>query len=135
VLTNGCFDLLHPGHVRVLEFARSKGDVLVVAINTDASVRGLKGPGRPVMNERERAAMLGALECVDYVTLFSDATPIRLLKRLKPDVLVKGASYGHDGVVGHDIVEGYGGRVDLAPMVSGLSTSEMLRRIEATEES
>ncbi len=132
VFTNGCFDLLHPGHVRVLEFAKSKGDVLVVAINTDASVKGLKGAGRPVMDERERAAMLGALECVDYVTMFGEATPVRLLKKLKPDVLVKGASYGHDGVVGHDLVEGYGGRVELAPMVTGLSTSELLKRLERT---
>ncbi len=130
VFTNGCFDLLHPGHVRLLEFARSKGDILVVAINTDASVRGLKGPGRPVMNERERAAMLGALECVDYVTLFGDPTPVRLLRLLKPDVLVKGASYGHEGVVGHEVVEGYGGRVELAPMVPDMSTSTVLERMK-----
>jgi D-beta-D-heptose 7-phosphate kinase/D-beta-D-heptose 1-phosphate adenosyltransferase len=132
VFTNGCFDLLHPGHVRVLEFAKSKGEVLVVAINTDRSVKGLKGPGRPVMNERERAAMLGALEAVDYVVLFGDATPERLLKLLRPDVLVKGESYGREGVVGREFVESYGGRVELAPMEKGVSTTGILERLGKT---
>ena len=132
VFTNGCFDLLHPGHVRVLEFAKSKGDLLVVAINTDRSVKGLKGPGRPVMSERERAAMLGALECVDCVVLCGDATPDRLLKLLRPEVLVKGESYGRAGVVGHEFVESYGGRVELAPMEKGVWTWEILGRIGKT---
>lgn len=129
VFTNGCFDLLHAGHVRSLRFARAQGDVLVVAINSDAGVRRLKGDGRPILPAAERAEMLAALEDVDYVTIFDDPTPVRLLRLLKPDVLVKGGSYGHDGVVGHEVVEKYGGRVALAPMTPGVSTSDLMKRI------
>src|SRR6185436_3298206 len=106
-----CFDLLHPGHLRVLEFAKSRGDVLVVGLNTDRSVRRLKGPGRPIQSEEDRAALLGALECVDYVVLFDEPTPEKLLRLLKPDVLVKGGDYTPEKVVGGHFVESYGGRV------------------------
>lgn len=129
VFTNGCFDLLHPGHVRSIRFARAQGDVVVVAINSDASVRRLKGPGRPLLPAAERAEMLAALEDVDYVTVFDDPTPLRLLRLFKPDVLVKGDAYGADGVVGREVVEKQGGRVALAPMVQGVSTSTLLQRI------
>jgi D-beta-D-heptose 7-phosphate kinase/D-beta-D-heptose 1-phosphate adenosyltransferase len=129
VFTNGCFDLLHPGHVQSLQFAKAKGDVLVVAINSDRSVRALKGPSRPVLDERGRAAVLSALECVDYVTVFDEDTPVALLRLLRPDVLVKGGDYGPAGVVGREIVEGYGGRVEMAPLVKGMSTTGLVSRM------
>lgn len=129
VFTNGCFDLIHAGHVRSIRFARSQGDVVVVAINSDSGVRRLKGEGRPILPAAERAEMLAALEDVDYVTVFNEPTPVRLLRLLKPDVLVKGGAYGHEGVVGHEVVEKYGGRIALAPMVEGLSTTDLMKRI------
>ena len=129
VFTNGCFDLLHPGHVHLLQTARSFGDLLVVAINTDASVRAIKDEGRPIYDETERAYMLGALACVDHVVLFSEPTPIPLLNLLKPDVLVKGGHYGHEEVVGWDVVEGYGGRVERVPVLDGMSTTGTIARI------
>lgn len=129
VFTNGCFDLLHPGHVHLLQTARSFGDLLIVAINTDASVRAIKDEGRPIYGETERAYMLGALACVDHVVLFSEPTPIPLLNLLKPDVLVKGGHYGHEEVVGWDVVEAYGGRVERVPVLDGMSTSGTIERI------
>lgn len=132
VFTNGCFDLLHPGHVHLLQAARSLGDVLIVAINTDESVRRIKDEGRPVYDETERAYMLSALACVDHVVLFHEETPIPLLKLLKPDVLVKGGHYAHDEVVGWDLVEGYGGRVERVPVMEGMSTTGTIERIAGT---
>lgn len=129
VFTNGCFDLLHPGHVHLLQTARSFGDLLIVAINTDASVRSIKDEGRPIYGESERAYMLGALACVDHVVLFGEPTPIPLLNLLKPDVLVKGGHYGHEEVVGWDVVEAYGGRVERVPVLDGMSTSGTIARI------
>ena len=129
VFTNGCFDLLHPGHVHLLQTARSFGDLLIVAINTDASVRAIKDEGRPIYSETERAYMLGALACVDHVVLFSEPTPIPLLNLLKPDVLVKGGHYGHEEVVGWDVVEAYGGRVERVPVLDGMSTTDTIARI------
>ncbi len=125
--TNGCFDLLHAGHVQALEFARSKGDLLVVGLNTDRSVRALKGDGRPVFPQGDRARLLAGLEAVDYVVLFDEDTPARLVERVRPDVLVKGEDYRGKAVVGR----GHAGRVELAPLVPGLSTSEILRRIRS----
>lgn len=133
VFTNGCFDLLHVGHVRYLQKARELGDVLVLALNTDDSVRRLKGPGRPVVPEHERACVLAALGCVDYVTLFAEETPIELIARLHPDVLVKGGDYRPDQVVGRETVEGYGGRVEIVPYLLGRSTTELIRRIHGRE--
>ncbi len=132
VFTNGCFDLLHPGHVHLLQTARSYGDLLVVAINTDASVRSIKDDGRPIYDEAERAYMLSALTCVDYVTLFGEPTPIPLLKLLKPDILVKGDHYGHEEVAGWDVVEEYGGRVERVPVLEGRSTTNTIARINET---
>ncbi|MBS3735284.1 MAG: D-glycero-beta-D-manno-heptose 1-phosphate adenylyltransferase [Phycisphaerae bacterium] len=127
VMTNGCFDLLHMGHVRYLQQARELGSCLIVAINSDDSARRLKGPSRPIIDQRERAEMLGALECVDYVTVFDEDTPIPLLELLRPDVLVKGGTT--DTVVGRDLVEGYGGRVMTLDKVEGLSTTQIIDRI------
>ncbi|NQV24726.1 MAG: D-glycero-beta-D-manno-heptose 1-phosphate adenylyltransferase [Rhodopirellula sp.] len=132
VLTNGCFDLLHYGHVRSLQEAAAMGDVLIVAINSDTSVRQLKGPDRPVISEHERAAMLGALACVDHVLIFDDETPHHLLNAIRPDVLVKGGAYALDEVVGHEIVEAYGGKVAVTAHVAGLSTTSLVSTIRET---
>jgi rfaE bifunctional protein nucleotidyltransferase chain/domain len=129
VFTNGCFDLLHPGHIRSLEEARSLGDVLIVGVNADASVRELKGARRPVIPENERAEILAALECVDAVVIFSEATPRETIVRLLPDVLVKGGDWGSDKIVGREEVEAAGGCVVSVPVVSGYSTTEILRKI------
>jgi D-beta-D-heptose 7-phosphate kinase/D-beta-D-heptose 1-phosphate adenosyltransferase len=129
VFTNGCFDLLHPGHIRSLEHARSLGDALVVGLNSDASVRQLKGEGRPVIPERERAEILGALECVDGVVIFGDLTPQRVIAALLPDVLVKGGDWPGDQIVGREEVEAAGGRVVSVPVVPGYSSTEILKKI------
>lgn len=131
VFTNGCFDLLHAGHLALLRFARDQGDLLVVGLNTDRSVRALKGEGRPVVPERQRAALLAALDCVDHVVLFDEDTPLDLIDALRPDVLVKGADYQGRRLVGEEIVLQRGGRVALAPLVPGLSTTALLGRAAA----
>lgn len=129
VFTNGCFDLLHPGHVHLLNRARDLGRRLVVGLNADASVMRLKGAGRPILNERDRAAILGALDCVDLVVIFEEDTPERLIVRLKPDILVKGADYRLEQVVGREIVEAYGGSVRLIEVIEGYSTTGIARRL------
>jgi D-beta-D-heptose 7-phosphate kinase/D-beta-D-heptose 1-phosphate adenosyltransferase len=129
VMTNGCFDLLHPGHVAALQQARKLGDCLVVGLNSDRSVRELKGPGRPIVDQQGRAAMLTALECVDYVVIFDDVQVGGLVERVLPDVLVKSAEYAVDQVVGAHIVQRHGGNVVLVPMIADYSTSDLLRRV------
>jgi len=129
VFTNGCFDLLHPGHVCILQQARELGDALIVGLNSDASVRQLKGEGRPVLPERERAEILAALECVDAVVIFDEVTPREVIARLLPDVLVKGGDWPGNQIVGREEVEAAGGRVVSIPVVPGYSTTEILRRI------
>ncbi len=129
VLTNGVFDLLHPGHVRYLEAARHEGDALIVAVNSDRSVRAVKGPGRPVTPEQERAEVLGALAVVDAVVIFDEETPARIVALLQPDVLVKGADWPADRIVGREVVEARGGRVVRIPVETGWSTSAILERI------
>lgn len=129
VFTNGCFDLLHPGHIGSLEQARALGDALIVGINSDASVRQLKGAGRPVFPERERAEILAALECVDAVVIFDELTPREVIAALLPDVLVKGGDWPGDQIVGREEVEAAGGRVVSIPVVPGYSTTEILRKI------
>lgn len=129
VFTNGCFDLLHPGHVRYLAQARGLGDVLIVALNSDASVRALKGAGRPILNEQERAEVMAALACVDYVIIFNEPTPRETIAALLPDVLVKGGDWGVAQIVGREEVEAAGGRVLSLPFVAGCSTSEVIERI------
>jgi len=126
VFTNGCFDLLHVGHVSYLQEAAQLGDSLIVAVNSDKSVRKLKGPTRPVIQESDRAAMLAALSCVDFVVIFDDDTPCALLEAIRPDVLVKGGTYRPEEVVGHEIVTGYGGQVYLTNVVDGVSTTQIL---------
>jgi D-beta-D-heptose 7-phosphate kinase/D-beta-D-heptose 1-phosphate adenosyltransferase len=129
VFTNGCFDLLHPGHVRYLAHARSLGDALAVALNSDASVRALKGEGRPVLNQDERAEVLAALEAVDYVTVFDEETPRELIAALLPDLLVKGGDWPIEEIVGREEVEAAGGQVLSLPFVEGSSTTDIIKRI------
>jgi rfaE bifunctional protein nucleotidyltransferase chain/domain len=130
VFTNGCFELVHPGHVRYLGVARRLGDVLVVGVNSDASARRLrKGPGRPVVRERDRAEVVAALEAVDFVTLFEQDTPLDLIDFLRPDVLVKGGDWAPEKIVGGDLVRSRGGKVKVIPYASGYSTSELIRRL------
>ncbi|MBI4574959.1 MAG: D-glycero-beta-D-manno-heptose-7-phosphate kinase [Planctomycetes bacterium] len=133
VFTNGCFDLLHVGHVLYLQHARSLGALLVVGLNSDASIRRLKRAARPVIPQEQRARMLAALECVDHVVLFDEETPLGLIRAVHPDVLVKGADYKDRVVVGRELVESWGGRVELAPYVEGVSTSQIVARISSRE--
>ena len=130
VFTNGCFDVLHAGHVGYLAEARALGDVLVVAINTDEQVRAQKGRGRPIFSEPHRAEVLAALECVDYVTTFAEPTPRELLERVRPDVLVKGGDYSKDTIEGRAMVEGYGGEVHVLPYRAGLGSTEIIRKLQ-----
>jgi len=135
VFTNGCFDLIHVGHVRLLKLARSLGDVLAVGVNSDQSGRGLKGAARPIVSENERAEVLASLSCVDYVTLFQEATPLELISAVVPHVLVKGGDYRPETVVGRDVVERAGGIVYIVPLVKGFSTTGLLRKLmESGEE-
>lgn len=130
VFTNGVFDLLHPGHVRYLQAARALGDALIVAVNSDRSVRALgKGPERPITSEGERAEILDALACVDAVTIFDEDTPLDVITAIQPDVLVKGADWGPDAIVGSDVVQARGGRVERITLAEGYSTTEILRKI------
>ncbi len=129
VFTNGCFDLIHFGHIKYFQFARKQGDLLVVGVNTDSSIRRLKGSKRPIINEHDRLNVLEELESIDYLVAFDDDTPSRLIAEIKPDVLVKGADYRKEEVVGWDVVEAYGGQVALAPLVDGRSTSAVIERI------
>jgi rfaE bifunctional protein nucleotidyltransferase chain/domain len=129
VFTNGCFDLLHPGHLRSLQAARALGDVLIVGLNSDESVRSLKGPGRPVIPAEERAEILAALECVDAVMIFDELTPQKVIAALVPDILVKGGDWPGDQIVGREEVEAAGGKVVLVEVVPGYSTTEILQKI------
>ena len=129
VFTNGCFDILHRGHVELLVKAKSLGDLLVVGLNSDASVERLKGRPRPLVGERDRAYVLLALEAVDEVTIFEEDTPLETIERLRPDVLVKGAEYGHEEIVGARFVEEHGGRVMRMPMLKGYSTTSLVEKI------
>jgi D-beta-D-heptose 7-phosphate kinase/D-beta-D-heptose 1-phosphate adenosyltransferase len=129
VFTNGVFDLLHPGHVRYLRAARAHGDLLIVGLNSDASVRRNKGPERPIVPERERAEVLLALECVDAVSIFDEETPAEIIDRVQPDVLVKGADWPADQIVGRDTVEARGGVVIREPVEAGYSTSAIIEKV------
>lgn len=132
VFTNGCFDLLHAGHVTYLEAARALGDVLVLGLNTDASVRENKGPTRPINNEIDRARVVGALKAVDYVVLFGEKTAETIIAKVRPDIYVKGGDYTLDTLPEAKIVQSYGGRVEFIDMVAGRSTTNVIERIQAT---
>ena len=131
MLTNGVFDLLHPGHVRYLQEARREGDALIVAVNSDRSVRAIKGPTRPLNPDHERAEVLAALECVDGVVIFDEDNPQTIVSRLQPDVLVKGADWAPDAIIGREAVEASGGRVVRIPLADGYSTSAIIDRIRS----
>jgi D-beta-D-heptose 7-phosphate kinase/D-beta-D-heptose 1-phosphate adenosyltransferase len=130
VFTNGCFDVLHVGHIEYLKFCKSHGDLVVVGLNSDNSVRQIKGPTRPVNNQHERAAVLAALESVDYVVIFDQPDPLELIKQVKPDILIKGADWAEKGAVGGDIVQSYGGKVIFAPLVQGKSTTATIEKLK-----
>jgi len=129
VFTNGCFDIIHAGHVRYLNEARSKGDYLIVGLNSDQSVMQIKGPKRPIVPQEQRAEVLAALSCVSFVTVFDEPDPFKLINRLKPHVLVKGADWEEKNIIGADIVKSEGGRVERIHVVEGISTSQIIQRI------
>ncbi|MFH1349344.1 MAG: D-glycero-beta-D-manno-heptose 1-phosphate adenylyltransferase [Pseudomonadota bacterium] len=130
VFTNGCFDILHPGHTRYLSTARDLGDYLVVAVNSDSSVKAIKGEGRPVMSQDVRTELLAALGCVDGVVIFDEDNPLKVIENLMPDVLVKGGDWKEDEIIGADLVKGAGGEVKRIPFVTGYSTSEIIKKIK-----
>jgi len=129
VFTNGCFDLVHRGHLHLLREAKKLADLLIVALNSDSSVKKIKGPDRPIIPEADRAELIAALEMVDYVTMFDEADPYNLIQELKPDVLVKGGDWPRDKVVGADVVEANGGRVVVIPYLEGCSTTQIIERM------
>ena len=131
VFTNGCFDILHIGHVKYLEEAKSLGDILVVGLNSDSGVKRLKGPERPIQNENDRAEILNALRAVDHVCLFDEDTPLELIKTLRPDILVKGGDWPIEKIVGSDVVLGYGGEVRSLQFVDGRSSSSLIEKIKS----
>ena len=133
VFTNGCFDVVHRGHIEFLKFCKSQGNIVVVGLNSDSSVKAIKGPDRPINNQYDRAAVLTALETVDYVILFDEPDPLSLIKKIKPDILVKGQDWAKKGVVGSDTVESYGGRVVLAPLIEGKSSTATIEKIKSLE--
>lgn len=129
VFTNGCFDLIHPGHITYLREAKQKGDVLIVGLNSDSSIKKIKGKDRPIINEIGRVTILSGLECVDYISVFDESTPLKLIKALKPDVIVKGADWKDKGIVGADFVRSYGGKVLTINLVKGYSTRSLIKKI------
>ena len=129
--TNGCFDILHVGHVRYLTEARKTADILILALNSDSSVRAIKGEKRPLVPEEERAEVLAALECIDFITIFKELTPLELINYLKPDILIKGGDWPEDKVVGRDEVKKWGGRVLLIPEIKGKSTTNIVEKIKS----
>lgn len=129
IFTNGCFDLLHYGHVKYLEDAKKYGDILVVAINSDASVKRIKGSGRPIVNQEDRARVIASLGSVDYVVIFKEDTPLATIKALKPDIIVKGADWSKDNIVGADFVASYGGKVSRIKLVKGRSTANLIKKV------
>ena len=132
VFTNGCFDVIHRGHIEFLKFCKQQGNILVVGLNSDSSVKAIKGPGRPINNQHDRAAVLAAMETVDYITIFDETTPLNLIKKVKPNVLVKGRDWAKKGVVGQDFVKSYGGKVVLAPLVKGKSSTKIIEKIKSS---
>lgn len=128
--TNGCFDFLHLGHIRYLEAAKKNADILVVGLNSDASVRAIKGAHRPVNSQKARASVLAALSCIDFITIFNEATPLKLIQMVKPDILIKGADWKDKGVVGAEFVRSYGGKVKFIKYVEGFSTTVFIEKMK-----
>ncbi|MBW8042070.1 MAG: D-glycero-beta-D-manno-heptose 1-phosphate adenylyltransferase [Planctomycetes bacterium] len=135
VFTNGCFDVVHRGHTEFLKFCKSQGDIVVVGLNSDSSVKAIKGPERPINNQHDRSAVLAALETVDYITVFDEQEPLDLIKKVKPDILVKGQDWAKRGVIGQEFVESYGGKVVLAPLVEGKSSTKTINKMKALKDS
>ncbi|MBA7608768.1 Bifunctional protein HldE [subsurface metagenome] len=133
VFTNGCFDVVHRGHVEFLKFCKRSGDIVVVGLNSDNSVKAIKGPDRPINNQYDRAAVLAALETVDYITVFDEPDPLNLIKKVKPDILVKGQDWAQKGIIGQKFVESYGGKIILAPLVEGKSSSATIEKMKSLE--
>ena len=129
VFTNGCFDLLHYGHAKYLQQAKNKGDILVVAVNSDASIRKIKGKHRPIVDQNNRMKLLSALESIDYLTLFNETTPLSVIREIRPDVLIKGADWSKNNIVGSAFVKAYGGKVLTVKLVKGLSTTKLINKI------
>lgn len=132
VFTNGCFDILHYGHIQYLEKAKSKGDILVIAVNSDRSIKNIKGPGRPIIKQADRLKVLAALEAADYVTLFQENTPLKVILALKPDILIKGADWSKNKIIGADYVTKQGGKVYTIKMAKGRSTTNLIKKIAKT---
>ena len=130
VFTNGCFDILHMGHIRYLSAAKAEGDILIIGLNSDASVKSFKEKGRPIITQDQRAEVLASLECVDYITIFDETDPLKLLKRIMPAVLVKGADWAEAQIIGADFVKSTGGKVVRVPVVPEISTSRIIQRIK-----
>ena len=130
VFTNGCFDVIHRGHIEFLQFCKAQGDIVVLGLNSDSSVKTIKGPDRPINNQYDRAAVIAAMETVDYISVFDEPDPLELIKKVKPDVLVKGQDWAEKGVIGQDFVESYGGKVTLAPLVEGKSSTNVIEKIK-----
>ena len=133
VFTNGCFDVIHRGHIELLKFCKSQGDIIVVGLNSDDSVKAIKGPDRPIYNQDDRVAVLAALETVNYITVFDEPDPLELIKKVKPDILVKGEDWAQKGVVGREFTESYGGKVVLAPLVKGKSSTATIEKMRSLE--
>jgi D-beta-D-heptose 7-phosphate kinase/D-beta-D-heptose 1-phosphate adenosyltransferase len=133
VFTNGCFDVLHRGHLEYLRFCRRQGDIVILGLNSDKSIRMIKGPDRPINNQEDRAALLEAMEMVDYITLFDEPSVLNLVKKVRPDVLVKGEDWAVKGVVGREFVESYGGKVALAPLVENRSSTATIEKMKSLE--
>jgi len=129
VFTNGCFDILHYGHAKYLQDSKAKGDILVVAVNSDSSVRKIKGKNRPIVDEANRLKLLASLESIDYLTLFKETTPLKIIKAVKPDILIKGADWKKNKIIGSDLVEAYGGKVSTIKLVKGFSTTNLIKKI------
>lgn len=129
VFTNGCFDILHYGHVMYLKRAKERGDILIVALNSDSSVKKIKGPGRPILNQHDRSAIIAALASVDYVVIFNQDTPLEVIKKVKPDILIKGSDWGKNNIVGADFVKSCGGKVSTITLAKGRSTTDIINKV------
>ena len=129
VFTNGCFDIIHFGHVKYLEEAKKKGDILIVAINSNSSIKRIKDSSRPIISQHDRTGVIAALQSVDFVTVFNDSTPLNLIKKIKPDILIKGSDWKKDNIIGADILKKYGGKVLQAKFLKGYSTSKIIKKI------